>query len=419
MSKQSNILDPVNEVLDPTVWDAPASPTPKLKLEHKLWAQKLIYDRFNDNGYDVQNWASFYLTGSLTTYQYSEDSDFDISLFVNTDIFPDWSRAEMIAIAVEELDGNILPRTTHPLQVFVVPEGIQPKDLYKKGLRSGYELANDRWVNPPDPELAQDPEVAYNAAYTHALEQADKMERLLKYEPHKAQTFWHQIHKRRRADQRAGKGDYAPSNIVYKMLANRGLLEEISDVTGEYIAKVAKPVSEVYWSELTDEDPYVYHTTDLGSLKSIKAQGLLPWDDENNPRASLYNQESLSGLNLPRPGHIYFALAPRPFEPDEDKILRVPKSALDPNLINPDEDGLYDEDLYSGRLGPQVGEQAEAWGYGDDEAETERSVERLQTLAYRGSVPPEQIEIMIRSSGDEWAPNPHESKWVPLQQYSA
>lgn len=238
MSKQSNILDPVNEILDPTVWEAPASPTPKLKLEHKLWAHKLIYDRFNDNGYDVQNWASFYVTGSLTTYQYSEDSDFDVSLFVNTDVFPDWSRAEMIAIAVEELDGNILPGTTHPLQVFVVPEGIQPKDLYKKGLRSGYDLDEDRWINPPDPELAEDPEVAYNAAYTHALEQADKMERLLKYEPHKAQTFWHQIHKRRRADQKAGKGDYAPSNIVYKMLANRGLLEEISDVTGEYIAKV-------------------------------------------------------------------------------------------------------------------------------------------------------------------------------------
>lgn len=236
MSKQSNILDPIHEVLAPSVWDAPASPTPSLKLKHKMWAENMIYGRFNDHGYDVQNWSHLYVTGSITTYQYSDDSDFDVSLFVDSEIFPDWSRAEMIGIAVEQLDGNILPGTTYPLQVFVVPEGIRPRDIYKKGLRSGYDLLADRWINPPDPTMAEDPEVAYNAAYTYALEQADKMERLLQYEPHKAQTFWHQIHKRRRLDQKAGKGDYAASNIVYKMLANRGLLDEISDVTGEYIA---------------------------------------------------------------------------------------------------------------------------------------------------------------------------------------
>jgi len=235
--KKSNILDPINETLDPTVWDGSVSVKPTLKFEHKTWVEKLVFDRFNEHGYDVQNWGSLYVTGSLTTYQYSEDSDFDISLFVNSEIFPEWSRAEMIGIAVEQLDGSILPMTTHPLQVFIVPEGVLPTDLYKKGLRSGYEILNDEWVNPPDREMARDPEVIYNSAYTYALEQADKMERLLRYEPYKAKTFWHQIHKRRRIDQRAGKGDFAPSNLVYKMLANRGLLDQISESTGEYIAK--------------------------------------------------------------------------------------------------------------------------------------------------------------------------------------
>lgn len=235
--KTSNILDPINETLDPTVWDGSVSVRPTMRLEHKQWIEKIITDRFNDQGYEVQNWGTLYVTGSITTYQYSEDSDIDVSLFVDAETFPEWSRAEMIGIAVETLDGSIMPMTTHPLQVFIVPEGIFPADLYKKGLRSGYNLREDHWINPPDREMARDPELIYNSAYTNALEQADKMERLLRYEPHKAKTFWHQIHKRRRVDQKAGKGDFAPSNLVYKMLANRGLLDQISQSTGEYIAK--------------------------------------------------------------------------------------------------------------------------------------------------------------------------------------
>jgi hypothetical protein len=77
------------------------------------------------------------------------------------------------------------------------------------------------------------------------------MERLLRYEPDKAVMLWHQIHQRRRRDQMAGKGDYSESNIVYKFLANRGLFPAISEASGEYIAKQAKP-------EASDGAKFVY-----------------------------------------------------------------------------------------------------------------------------------------------------------------
>ena len=64
------------------------------------------------------------------------------------------------------------------------------------------------------------------------------MELLLRYEPEKAKMLWHQIHDRRRRDQRAGKGDFTESNIVYKFLVKRGLIPKLSDLTGEYIASV-------------------------------------------------------------------------------------------------------------------------------------------------------------------------------------
>jgi hypothetical protein len=241
MTVVANILDPAQETLDPTVWDAVNEYNPVLKFQHKSWIMDTITSTLKRHGYgDMDKWLETYLTGSLTTFQYSDESDCDVSIFVNTDVFPEWSRAEMIGIMVSEVDGTILPGTTHPMQCYVVAKGIRPEDLYKPGLRSGYEIQNDRWVVPPEHDRVHDVASSQNADYQYALEQADKMERLLHYEPNKAIQFWHQIHLRRMSDQKAGKGDYAQSNIIYKFLANRGLMPAISDLTGEHIAALTE-----------------------------------------------------------------------------------------------------------------------------------------------------------------------------------
>lgn len=236
----SNILDPVHDALDPTVFDNPGDPEPIFKPQHQAWVEGQVHSILKGAGYThVDNWLSLVLTGSLTTYQYSPESDVDTSLFVDAEVFPDWSRAEIIGLMVEHMDGTTLPGTTHPMQCFVVPPEIKKTDLYKPGLRSGWDFRSHSWVVPPDPTRVHDVQKEMNSAYVMGLEAADKMEHLLRYEPDKAIQYWHQIHKRRQRDQRAGKGDYSDSNIVYKFLANRGLFPEISEVSGEYIAKTA------------------------------------------------------------------------------------------------------------------------------------------------------------------------------------
>lgn len=236
----ANILDPVQDTLDPTVWDVVHENYPVLKPQHRSWILGKIHDVLKEHGYgDMDKWLEIYLTGSLTTFQYSDDSDCDVSLFVNTDVFPEWSRAEMIGVMVSHFDGTPLPGTTHPMQGYVVSKAIRPQDLYKPGLRSGYQLENDQWIVPPERNRIHDVQREQNADYQYALEQADKMERLLRYEPHKAVQFWHQIHMRRMSDQKQGKGDFSQSNIIYKFLANRGLFPRLEEATGEHIAKQA------------------------------------------------------------------------------------------------------------------------------------------------------------------------------------
>ncbi len=236
----ANILDPVQSSLDPTVFDNAESDAPTLKPQHLRWITNRIHNALEQAGYDnPADWLTLYLTGSLTTYQYSKSSDFDVSLFVDAVHFPEWSRAELIAVMLDHVDGHNVPGTTHPMQAYVVPQGLRPEDLYKPGLRSGYNISEGTWVVPPERNRVHDVEREMNGLYVYALEQADKMERLLQYEPDKAVKFWHQIHRRRRLDQQAGKGDYSESNIVYKFLDQRGLFDQIAETSGEHIAKIS------------------------------------------------------------------------------------------------------------------------------------------------------------------------------------
>lgn len=234
--KKANILDDIHDELSKDVWDNPASPEPTLKPEHTDFIYETIFNALERNGYDgMEKWLSFVLTGSLTTYQYSEHSDCDISLFVDSVNLPEWSRAEMIGIMVNECDGTILPGTPYPLQDFVVARKLTKQDLYKPGLRSGYDLTTDKWIVPPDKSRVHDVEHEMNLAYTQGLEAVDKMTRLLEYEPLQAARYWRTIHKKRWRDMKHGMGDYTASNVVYKMLDQKGLLPRIEEVSGEQV----------------------------------------------------------------------------------------------------------------------------------------------------------------------------------------
>ncbi|MGZ6621526.1 MAG: hypothetical protein ACXVHB_17385 [Solirubrobacteraceae bacterium] len=67
---------------------------------------------------------------------------------------------------------------------------------------------------------------------------------LLRYKRDKAVKYYQQIHRRRMRDQTAGKGDYSQWNIIYKMLANRGLFES-SSISGSDPLK-QRPIANVH-----------------------------------------------------------------------------------------------------------------------------------------------------------------------------
>lgn len=266
--KVASILDPIAEMLPPEIWLDPGSPAPKLKPQVSSWLKSHIYDVLNQFHPDAEKWAHLVITGSLTTFQYSPDSDLDVSVFVDPAFMPDWSRSKLIGLVLDKLDGTKVAGTSHPIQTFIVPQKITQSNLYQPGLRSGYSLDTDTWIVPPDKNLAMDTEQQENGFYTYALLSSDKMARLLKDDPKRAAQFWEQIHHRRRRDQALGKGDRSEANLVYKFLFKRGLAPELEQATGEHIAKEAAwedhfvnqlhPVADAY-DALPNYDPMAVH----------------------------------------------------------------------------------------------------------------------------------------------------------------
>lgn len=266
-NRQSNIFDPIEQTLDQDIFKG-IEPRPTI-----LQFIERLYYRALDQGLGVQGdqWADLYLTGSLTTYQYSNTSDADISVFPDYDLIyqelgldDHEARQKLVALSIEHLDGVFLPGTTHPLQFFVQPKGLLPGDTYQSGLRAGYSFGDRQWFVPPEKNRVHDIALEYPELYARAAAMADKMTQMLDAgNDEAADQLWKDIHKKRQLDQRAELGDFCEGNIVYKWFLNQGLFDRIRNELHEYIAKTSifiDPEDE-YFAEDTPTRRYEYWRT--------------------------------------------------------------------------------------------------------------------------------------------------------------
>jgi tRNA nucleotidyltransferase (CCA-adding enzyme) len=279
----ANILDPIHKSLDPDVFDHPEQTAPLLKPRLNRWVKNLIYSTMRDAGWpEPKKYANLVLTGSLTTYQWAAHSDFDVSLWIDSVVMPEWVRGSLISLMIETCDGTIVPGTTHPIQCYVVGKQTRKEDLYKPGLRAGFDLDTNKWLVHPEKQHSVDVNKEFPALINYCQMVQDKMQLLLKYDAYGSKTYWDRIHHQRMRDMKAGKGDYAQSNVVYKWLLNANLGPLIEQVTGERVAGMLD------WEH---ED----HGQDLESRASrAEAEAIRPQAD-GRPRAALAADEGAEG----------------------------------------------------------------------------------------------------------------------------
>ena len=163
------------------------------------------------------------------------------------------------------------------------------------------------------------------------------------------------------------------------------------------VEKEAMAVTPRWWQEFIKEYPYVYHGARANRHEGITTHGLLPADHELGKMNEMWSNAGLS-----RPGHVYFSLDD-PLDkgyggeaPEGRYVYKVPTHTLAPENINPDEDDMDNMGFGGPRIGDNEswGDYAERVGWGDNPQDTEEAIPQGErTLAYRGVIPPEHVEI--------------------------
>jgi hypothetical protein len=253
--RQSNILDPIQDELDQRVFRG-TEPRPNVvNFIKRLYARAFAHE-FSVPLEAVSSYVKLVLTGSLTTYQYGDTSDCDISVFPNWDAFkelgldPAETRRDLVVMNIDKLDGTFLPGGSHPLQFFTVAGNITPEIQFQPGLRSGYDLDTREWIVPPEKERSHDIALEYPDVYQRASDIAEKMSLMLDTDqPELAKELWKQVHKKRQLDQRAGLGDFSEGNIVYKWLVHQGLVDRLRK---ELHLQIATHVKETVYDDFED-----------------------------------------------------------------------------------------------------------------------------------------------------------------------
>ena len=238
---RANIFDEIHSELDQRVFKG-QEPRPLIVtfIQRKIFS--CLRDGFIDN---PEKYFTLYLTGSLTTYQYSDASDCDVSVFpaygALTDLTgeedPEQIRRMLILLVTTELDGTDLPGTPHPMQNFVQKVGATPGSMFKPGLRSAWDFQTRKWLVPPEHERSHDPVKEFPELFQKAQAVGEKMTILLDHgDIDAAKQLYKDIHEKRALD----PSDYSEGNIEYKWLAHRGLFDRLRDEAGMRIGKTAK-----------------------------------------------------------------------------------------------------------------------------------------------------------------------------------
>lgn len=247
---QANILDPVKDQLDSSIFNF-KTPKPSIVQFIKRLYYRAFSKKFGIPPAQVSQYVHLVLTGSLTTYQYSVTSDCDVAVFPAWEMFQSLgigdqdARRALVEMNIDFLDGTSLPGSTHPMQFFTVSPGITFDDQFQPGLRSGFDLDAMTWVVPPEESRSRTIQNAYPDVFERASDIADKMKLMLDNgDAERAVELWKQVHKKRQEEQRAGGGDYAEGNIVYKWLVHEGLVDRLRHELGLQITTHVKQAVE-------------------------------------------------------------------------------------------------------------------------------------------------------------------------------
>jgi hypothetical protein len=148
MSKLQQILNSFNikETLNPKVWENPTDPKKATMVPKVRKALERIAEEFVDYlGNDVFV-EDVVLTGSLSNYNWSEFSDFDLHIIVDMDEYGDEDELYKELFNLKKQLFN----DKHNIKIFGYDVELYAQDSEEPHISSGvYSVMNNKWINVP------------------------------------------------------------------------------------------------------------------------------------------------------------------------------------------------------------------------------------------------------------------------------
>ena len=212
LQERSDLIT-VNRRLNPKIWDGDALDP---AVADKLKEIAAAFEEFI--GIDL-NVVDYTITGSNANYTWTDHSDLDLHLIVKG--LPSDEARELFN-AKKALWGEQHTITIKGLPVECYVQG-QEEEHHSTGV---YSIANDRWLVEPKkikPEVDDSAVEAKKDSAIHDIETA-----LLSKDLNRLRAVKEKITKMRKAGlERAG--EWSVENLVFKILRNLGLIDEIAD----------------------------------------------------------------------------------------------------------------------------------------------------------------------------------------------
>ena len=216
LTEQRDLIT-INRRLNPQIWD---NTDLKPEVAEKLVEIARAFEEFI--GIDL-NIIDYTITGSNANYTWTEYSDLDLHLIVAGDIT---DQARELFNAKKALWGEQHNITIKGLPVETYVQG-EDEPHHSTGV---YSVANSKWVTAPKKVKPTVDDAAVEAKKDSILHDVETA--LLSKDLNKLRTVKEKITKMRKAGlERAG--EWSTENLVFKILRNLGLIDQVADLIRE------------------------------------------------------------------------------------------------------------------------------------------------------------------------------------------
>ena len=225
MSKFKQILNSfsIKETLNPKVWENPDDPKKSTMVPKVRKALERIAEEFVDYLGENVFVEDVVLTGSLSNFNWSEFSDFDLHIIVDMDEYGDDDELYKELFNLKKQVFN----TSHNIKIFGYDVELYAQDAEEPHISSGvYSVMNNEWINVPrkvsleiDKKVLEDKIKNWTEKIDTAVENG---------EIKSLESIKDKLKKYRQSGLDDG-GELSYENLVFKYLRRSGHIEKLFD----------------------------------------------------------------------------------------------------------------------------------------------------------------------------------------------